>query len=215
MVIPSPIRLFPRSRIFCSGSAGSGSCLFPPSWDIAPCYLSVFRFKLPEIFSLPSFGISFDLSKWRLQFVLCLGIWTWFSATSTRPPLSLCLQLPFVILRRRSCFGLLGHGQTSWEFQVISCCVSFTSSDTCLSYDPEFISKTESASHPLLALSYLSPSQISLLAWIRISLLCPVRALWVYLRRTSSVANHPRHLFVSPHSTSRSIFKNGISYFLR
>ena len=46
-------------------------------------------------------------------------------------------------------------------------------------------------------------------------LLCPVKALWVYLRRTFSFANCPRHLFVSPCSTSRSMSMDGISYFLR
>ena len=46
-------------------------------------------------------------------------------------------------------------------------------------------------------------------------LLCPVRALWLYLQRTSAVPNRPRHLFVSPRSPSRSMSKNGISYFVR
>ena len=36
----------------------------------------------------------------------------------------------------------------------------------------------------------------------------------LYLSRTSSVANHPRCLFVSPLSPSRSMSKNSISYFL-
>ena len=45
-------------------------------------------------------------------------------------------------------------------------------------------------------------------------MLCPVRALRIYLSRTTSVANHPRNLFVSPRSPSRCMSKNGISYFL-
>ena len=46
-------------------------------------------------------------------------------------------------------------------------------------------------------------------------LLCPVRALRSYLSRTSSLAPRPRALFVSPHSPSRSLSKNALSFFLR
>ena len=46
-------------------------------------------------------------------------------------------------------------------------------------------------------------------------MLCPVRELLVYLRLTSPAANHPRHLFISPRSSSRSLSKNGLSYILR
>ena len=45
-------------------------------------------------------------------------------------------------------------------------------------------------------------------------LLCPVRAVHVYLGMTSSLATWPRSLFVSPHSPSHAISKNDISYFL-
>ena len=45
-------------------------------------------------------------------------------------------------------------------------------------------------------------------------LLCPVRALRIYLDRTASFA--PRHrLFVSPRRTSHSLSKNAVSFFLR
>ena len=46
------------------------------------------------------------------------------------------------------------------------------------------------------------------------SLLCPVRALNVYLRRTSFVVR-ASSLFVSSRSPSRPISKNAVSYFLR
>ena len=93
--------------------------------------------------------------------------------------------------------------------------VSFASSGTCLSYVSEFIAKMESASNPLPH-SFLVKSLLDFTAGLDSDLLlCPVRALRVYLLRTSSVANRPRHLFVSPRSPSRSMSKNGISYFLR
>ena len=46
-------------------------------------------------------------------------------------------------------------------------------------------------------------------------LLCPVRALQIYLNRTSSLSPRPRSLFVSPRSPSRPLSKNALSFFLR
>ena len=46
-------------------------------------------------------------------------------------------------------------------------------------------------------------------------LLCPVRSVREYLRRTSSFVNCPRRLFVSPWGPSRALSKNGISFLLR
>ena len=45
--------------------------------------------------------------------------------------------------------------------------------------------------------------------------MCPVRALNIYLRRTSSFVVRASSLFVSPRSPSRPISKNAVSYFLR
>ena len=46
-------------------------------------------------------------------------------------------------------------------------------------------------------------------------LLCPVRSLSEYVARTSSVADRPRRLFLSPRNPSRAMSKNGISFLLR
>ena len=46
-------------------------------------------------------------------------------------------------------------------------------------------------------------------------LLCPVRALRVYLKLTASVSPRPRSLFVSPSCLTRSLSKNALSFFLR
>ena len=45
--------------------------------------------------------------------------------------------------------------------------------------------------------------------------LCPVCALQVYLRRTSSLSPRPQSLFVSPRAPSRPLSKNALSFFLR
>ena len=45
-------------------------------------------------------------------------------------------------------------------------------------------------------------------------LLCPVRALHAYLSQTSSITPCPCTLFVSPRSTSRSLSKNALGFFL-
>ena len=46
-------------------------------------------------------------------------------------------------------------------------------------------------------------------------LLCPVRALGIFLRRTSSLSPCPHSLFVSPRCPSRALSKNALLYFLR
>ena len=100
------------------------------------------------------------------------------------------------------------------ELQAVSRYVSFVTSDACLSHVPEFLAKTESSSNPLPR-SFLVKSLSDFAAGLEQDLLlCPVRALHIYLRQTSSVATHPHHLFVSLRSPSRSLSKNGISYFL-
>ena len=46
-------------------------------------------------------------------------------------------------------------------------------------------------------------------------LLCPVRAVRVYLRCTEALRPRPRALFVSPSCPSRALSKNALSYFIR
>ena len=101
------------------------------------------------------------------------------------------------------------------KLQEVPCHVSFAFSGTCLSYVPEFLAKTEPSSNPLPR-SFLVKSLSDFTAGLDEDLLlCPVRALRLYLQQTSSLSRRPCHLFVSPRSPSRSVSKNGISYFLR
>ena len=46
-------------------------------------------------------------------------------------------------------------------------------------------------------------------------LLCPVRALRLYLSLTASLPSRPRSLFVSPRALSCSLSKNALSFFIR
>ena len=101
------------------------------------------------------------------------------------------------------------------ELQAVSRDVSFSGSDAFLSYLPEFRAKTESAVNPLPR-SFCVHSLDGFVGDLPDELLlCPVRALRVYLSRTSSIEPRPRTLFVSPRSTSRSLSKNALSFFLR
>ena len=92
------------------------------------------------------------------------------------------------------------------ELQAVFRDVSFSGYDLYLSYLPEFRAKTESSANPLphsFCVRSLSdfvgdlPDEL---------LLCPVRALRIYLSCVPSV---------SPRSPSRSLSKNALSFFLR
>ena len=100
------------------------------------------------------------------------------------------------------------------ELQALSSTVSFIQSETCVSYVPEFVAKTESLSNPLPR-SFLVRSLSDFAAGLEeYLLLCPVRALRIYLQRTASFSPRPRRLFVSPRRPSHSLSKTAVSFFL-
>ena len=87
--------------------------------------------------------------------------------------------------------------------------------DLFLSYLPEFCAKTEFTSNPLPR-SFRVRSLRDFVGSLPDEMSsCPVRALRVYLRRTSSLSPCPRSLFVSPRAPSRPLSKNALSFFLR
>ena len=101
------------------------------------------------------------------------------------------------------------------EIQALSKTVAAIGNDLVVSFQPHFIAKTERVDAPV-------PRSFRVLSLREFagdleegSLLCPVRALNIYLRRTSSVVVRASSLFVSPRSPSRPISKNAVSYFLR
>ena len=92
--------------------------------------------------------------------------------------------------------------------------VSFSSSGACLAYVPEFVAKTESALNSLPR-SFLIKSLNDFVAGLDEELLlCGVRALQEYPKRTASFVIRPRRLFVSPRSPSRAMLENSISFLL-
>ena len=112
---------------------------------------------------------------------------------------------------------LMSLATAKWvgELQAVSRTVSFVRSDACLSYVPEFVAKTESISNPLPR-SFLVASLSDFVAGLDDELLlCHVRALRIYLDRTSSFSPLPHHHFLSPRRPSDASTKNAISFFLR
>ena len=100
------------------------------------------------------------------------------------------------------------------ELQALSWVVPSSGDDLVLSYLPFFVAKTESPSNPLRR--SFRPKALSDLAHglEEGSLLCPVRALRIYLRRTKGLARRSSALFVSPRIPLRAISKNAMLFFL-
>ena len=93
--------------------------------------------------------------------------------------------------------------------------LSFLGEDIFLSYLPEFRAKSESDSNPLPRYFCVRSLHDFMGHLLDELLLCPVRALRIYLDRTSSLTPRPRSLSVSPYSPPRPLSKNALSFFLR
>ena len=101
------------------------------------------------------------------------------------------------------------------ELQALSKSVSSVADDVVVSYLPHFVAKTERAHSPLPHSFRVHPLKDLAGDLEEGSLLCPVRALRIYLKRTESAVARASLLFVSPRSPSRAMSKNAISYFVR
>ena len=89
--------------------------------------------------------------------------------------------------------------------------VSFVGDDACLSYVLEFPAKSESLTRTIPH-SFLVRSLSDFAAGLDDDLLlCPVRALRIYLDRTLSLAPSRCRLFVSPSCPARAMSKNAVS----
>ena len=100
------------------------------------------------------------------------------------------------------------------ELQAFSRVVSFSSTAAGLSYVPEYLAKTETAVRPLPRSFSVQSLEDFASGGPEDLLLCPVRSLREYIKRTSRFVNRPRRLFVSPRCPSRAMSKNGISFLL-
>ena len=87
--------------------------------------------------------------------------------------------------------------------------------DIFLSYLKEVRAKSESETRPLPRSFRVRSLRDFVGSLPDELLLCPVRALQVYLDRTSSLSPRPLTLFVSPRCPSRPLSKNALSFFLR
>ena len=180
---------------------------------------AIFRFVLPDIGSsvvlkdlLRSFSIARPLRAtrpppWDLLLVLrsLLG-----------PPFEPLGSSSFRDLSRKALFLVaLASARRVSELQALSSVVSRQGPDLHLTFLPEFLAKTESAARPLPR-SFVLRSLGDFAAGLEGDLLlCPVRTMSEYLRRTSSRAGRPRALFVSPRNPLRAISKNAVSFFIR
>ena len=101
------------------------------------------------------------------------------------------------------------------ELQALSSVVTFVGGDACLSYVSEFVAKSESLTCSIPR-SFLVKSLSDFAAGLDDDLLlCPVRALRVYLDKTCPLAPVRHRLFVSPRWPSRALSKDAVSFFLR
>ena len=178
---------------------------------------SVFRFKLPSLGEdkvlqdlLRSFAIERPRRpqappSWDLDAVLRHLISSAFEPLKSVSLRDLTKKTLFLV-------SLATTKQVS-EIQDLSKTVAAIGNDLMVSYLRHFIAKTECADAPVPR----SFRVLSLREFAGVleegSLLCPVRALNIYLRRTSSFVVRASSLFVSPHSPSHPIAKNAVSYF--
>ena len=180
---------------------------------------AVFRLHLPVLSSDPVLRDllrSFQLSSverilhppaWDLSRVLR------FLNSSHFEPL---LQAPLRALSQETLFLLaLATAKRVGELQALSFVVTFVGLDACLSYVPQFVVKSESLTRSIPR-SFLVKSLSDFAAGLDDDLLlCPVRALRIYLDRTRPLSPLRHHLFVSPRRPSRAMSKNAVSFFLR
>ena len=180
---------------------------------------AVFRFHLPSLSSDPVIRDllrSFRLSSaervlrppaWDLSKVLT------YLVSPAFEPLS---QATFRALTLKTLFLLaLATAKRVGELQALSSVVTFVGGDACLSYIPQFVAKSESLTRSIPR-SFLVKSLADFAAGLDIDLLlCPVRALRLYLLRARSLSPCRHRLFVSPRRPSRAMSKNAVSFFLR
>ena len=132
------------------------------------------------------------------------------------PPFEPLLEADFRSLSKKCLFLLaLATAKRVGEIQGLSSRVASVGDDLSITYSLGFVAKTESANNPLPRSFCLKSLKDFVGDMPEELLLCPVRALKVYLERTKDVSPRPHSLFVSTRSKHRPMSKNGISFFLR
>ena len=178
---------------------------------------AVFCFHLPSLSSDPvirNLLRSYRLSSaervmrppaWDLSKVLT------YLVSPAFEPLS---QASFRTLTMKTLFLLaLATAKRVGELQALSSIVTFVAGDACLSYIPQFVAKSESLTRSIPR-SFLVKSLADFAAGLDTDLLlCPVRALRLYLLRARSLSPGRHRLFVSPRRPTRHLSKNALSFF--
>ena len=180
---------------------------------------AVFRFHLPSLSSDPVLQDllrSFQLSSaervlhppaWDLSRVLRYLNSPEFEPLSQASLRTLLLKTLFLLA--------LATAKRVGELHALSSIVTFVGGGACLSYIPQFVAKSESLTRSIPR-SFLVKSLSDFAAGLDdYLLLCPVRALRIYLHRTRSLSPLRHRLFVSPRRPSRAMSKNAVSFFLR
>ena len=106
------------------------------------------------------------------------------------------------------CFAGSCHCQ-NWVggLQALSSIVTFVAGDDCFSYFPQLVTRSESLTVPFPR-SFLVTSLADFAAGLAFDLLlCPVRALRLYLLRARSLSTGRHHLFVSPRRPARPFLR--------
>ena len=180
---------------------------------------AVFRFHLPSLSSDPVIRDllrSFRLSSaervlrppaWDLPKLLTYLVSPAFEPLSQASFRALTLKTLFLMA--------LATAKRVGDLQALVSVVTFVAGDVCLSYIPQFVAKSESLTHSIPR-SFLVKSLADFAAGLDTDLLlCPVRALRLYLLRARSLSPGRHRLFVSPRRPSRAMSKNAVSFFLR
>ena len=178
----------------------------------------MFRFHLPSLSLGPVIRDllrSFRLSSaervlrppaWDLSMVL-----TYFVSPALEP----LSQASFHALTLSTLFLLaLATAKRVGELQALSSIVTFVAGVACLSSIPQFVTKSESLTRSIPR-SFLVTSLADFAAGLNTDLLlCPIRALRLYLLRARSLSPGRHRLFVSPRHPSRAMSTTAVSFFL-
>ena len=176
----------------------------------------VFKYRLPELsdhFLLRDLIRSFELERpirspcpqtWDLCCVLDYLQGPVFEPLASKDLCTVTCKILFLLS--------LATAKRVSELRALSRSVAFCGKDSSLSYLSEIVTKTESERNTLPR-SFLVRSLEDFVGYLpEDCLLCPVRAVRVYLRLTEALLPRPRTLFLSLSCPSRSLSKNALFY---
>ena len=144
--------------------------------------------------------------SWDLVKVLtCLCVST-FEPLALKPLLVATMKVSFLFA--------LATAKSVGKLQALSCHVAYHGPALSLAYLPEFMAKTELEHNPLPRSFLVNSVEAFLENLPKEHLLCPVRAVQIYLTLTSSLSPHPRSFLESPRRPSHALSKNALLFFL-